>query len=162
RRVLRRAECLFALIAIRHARVVADGDDGLHGSGMVGRLNLLRIPEDEKAIQLADYAGLEGPKRYFKNRLGGLGQYYFGLLRDLLLARSEAYHSPESGNRRASLTLALDLVGRNTRLEGYSPENVFLASAYTKTLANGAPWDVRGSLAGVQRGWATYEMNELL
>jgi hypothetical protein len=28
RRVLRRAECLFALIAIRHARVSADGDDG--------------------------------------------------------------------------------------------------------------------------------------
>jgi hypothetical protein len=27
--------------------------------------------------------GLEGPNRYFKNKLGGLGQYYFGPLRDL-------------------------------------------------------------------------------
>src|SRR5437867_12149759 len=43
RRVLRRAECLFALIAIRHARRQADGDDGRHGAGMVGRLELLRI-----------------------------------------------------------------------------------------------------------------------
>ena len=83
RRVLRRAECLFTLIAIRHARVAGDGDDGRHGAGMVGRLSLLRIQEDEKAIRLDDFAELEGPKRYFKNRLGGLGQYYFGPLRDL-------------------------------------------------------------------------------
>ena len=82
-RVLRRAECLFALIAIRHARVVDDGDEGRHGSGMVGRFTLLRIPENEESIALDEYAGLEGPKRYFKNRLGGLGQYYIGPLRDL-------------------------------------------------------------------------------
>ena len=83
RRVLRRAECLIALAAIRHSRVVNDGDEGRHGAGMVGRFTLLRIPDDEEAIALDDYASLEGPKRYFKNRLGGLGQYYFGPLRDL-------------------------------------------------------------------------------
>jgi hypothetical protein len=83
RRVLRRAECLFALIAIRHARREADGDDFRHGVGMVGRFALLRIPENQKSIALDDYAGLDGPNRYFKNRLGGLGQYYFGPLRDL-------------------------------------------------------------------------------
>lgn len=83
RRVLRRAECLFALIAIRHARVVNDGDDGLHGRGMVGRDMLLRIEEDAEGFSLEDFATLDGPKRYFKNKLGGLGQYYFGPLRDL-------------------------------------------------------------------------------
>jgi hypothetical protein len=82
-RVLRRAECLFALIAIRHARVVGDGDDGLHGRGMVGRDKLLRIAEEADGFALEDYAALEGPNRYFKNKLGGLGQYYFGPLRDL-------------------------------------------------------------------------------
>jgi hypothetical protein len=82
RRVLRRAECLFALIAIRHARVVGDNDDGLHGRAMVGRDKLLRIEEDS-TFALEDYATLEGPNRYFKNKLGGLGQYYFGPLRDL-------------------------------------------------------------------------------
>lgn len=82
RRVLRRAECLFALIAIRHARVVGDNNDGLHGRGMVGRDKLLRIEEDS-TFALEDYATLEGPSRYFKNKLGGLGQYYFGPLRDL-------------------------------------------------------------------------------
>jgi hypothetical protein len=237
RRVLRRAECLFALIAIRHARVVADGDDGRHGAFMVGRFNLLRIPEDAKAIELADYADLEGPKRYFMNKLGGLGQYYFGPLRDLqvldytseqdgglpgydkvrgsslsdafgagvpeyefftllekskirwadldalvdfcpcslrkrhaerkllldlFLARSESYRSPESDNRRASIALALDLIGRNSKLEGYNFENVFRASAYTTTLPNGVSWHVHPSLVKVQRGWAIYEQNELL
>lgn len=82
RRVLRRAECLFALIAIRHARVVDDGDEGRHGRAMVGRDKLLRIDEATD-FALAEYAALEGSNRYFKNKLGGLGQYYFGPLRDL-------------------------------------------------------------------------------
>jgi hypothetical protein len=34
-------------------------------------------------FDLDDYATLEGPSRYFQNKLGGLGQYYFGPLRDL-------------------------------------------------------------------------------
>lgn len=82
RRVLRRAECLFSLIAIRHARMVGDNDDGFHGRAMVGRDKLLRI-EESGAFALDEYATLEGPNRYFKNKLGGLGQYYFGPLRDL-------------------------------------------------------------------------------
>ena len=74
RRVLRRAECLFALIAIRHARVLKDRDAGRHGLGMVGRQSLLRIAEDSDAIRLDDHADLEGSSRYFKNPAGGLGQ----------------------------------------------------------------------------------------
>jgi len=82
RRVLRRAECLFALIAIRHARTVGDDDEGRHGKAMVGRDKLLRIDE-VSVFALEEYAALEGSNRYFKNKLGGLGQYYFGPLRDL-------------------------------------------------------------------------------
>ncbi len=236
RRVLRRAECLFALIAIRHARITGDDDAGRHGAGMVGRFTLLRIPEDEKAIRLDDYAGFDGPKRYFKNRLGGLGQYYFGPLRDLrvldhtsqgdgalpgydkvrgaalaealgaavaedgffdlleasqfhwfdldglvefcpcnlqtsdvernllldlFLVRSDQYQSPESTNRRASLLLALDLVNRCSPLEGYSPEGVFRASTYGRSLPDGTPWEVAPSLSKAQRGWTVYQQNEL-
>lgn len=101
RRVLRRAECLFALIAIRHARVAGDGDDGLHGGAMVGRDKLLRIEEAANGFALGDYATLEGPKRYFKNKLGGLGQYYFGPLRDLrLLDHHEAAGYPGYDEQR--------------------------------------------------------------
>ena len=101
RRVLRRAECLFALIAIRHARVVGDGDEGLHGRAMVGRDKLLRIAEDAERFALEDYATLDGPNRYFKNKLGGLGQYYFGPLRDLrVLDRHESAGYPGYDEQR--------------------------------------------------------------
>ena len=99
RRVLRRAECLFALIAIRHARKLGDSDDGRHGKAMVGREKLLRI-EEASDFSLDEYAALEGPNRYFKNKLGGLGQYYFGPLRDLRVLD----HSPAgAGPRRATI-----------------------------------------------------------
>jgi hypothetical protein len=107
RRVLRRAECLFALIAIRHARVSADNDDGLHGRAMVGRDQLLRIDEASD-FALEDYATLEGPKRYFKNKLGGLGQYYFGPLRDLRVLDHSARgaNHPPGYDRERGLKLA--------------------------------------------------------
>ena len=237
RRVLRRAECLFALIAIRHARVAGDDDDGRHGAGMVGRFSLLRIPEHEKAIDSTTTQVSRARIATSRIRLGGLGQYYFGPLRDLrvldytsekegalpgydkvrgsalaeafgagvpeddffrllekpkirwsdldglvdfcpcslrkrklertllldlFLARSEAYQSAESTNRRASLALALDLVGRCTRLEGYNLESVFRASTYSRALADGNRGMFTHRLLRVQRGWAIYEQNELL
>lgn len=83
RHVLRGAKCLFALIAIRHARVVGDIDVGLHGWAMVSRVKLLRIAQDAEGFALEDYATLEGPNRYIQNKLGRLGRYYFGPLHDL-------------------------------------------------------------------------------
>jgi len=236
RRVLRRAECLFALIAIRHARRAADGDDGRHGAGMVGRFSLLRIAEDETEIELEDFTGFDGPKRYFKNKLGGLGQYYFGPLRDLrvldhtsgregslpgydkvrgnaladafaggtpeddffrllenskirwaeldelvefcpcslherkversllldlFLSRSGLFSSPESAIRRSSLALILDLISRCKQLKGYGLEDIFRASTYGRSLSDGTTWEVHPSLVRAQRGWATYQKNEL-
>ena len=99
RRVLRRAECLFALIAIRHARALSDSDEGRHGKAMIGRDKLLRIDEASD-FSLDEYAALEGPDRYFQNKLGALGQYYFGPLRDpaFSIARQRG-----SGIRRAMI-----------------------------------------------------------
>jgi hypothetical protein len=84
------------------------------------------------------------------------------LLLDLFLARSEPYQSSEAVNRRASLALILDLIDKSAPLDGYSLENVFRASTYTRILPNGQPWKVHASLTRVQRGWGTYEQNELL
>src|ERR1019366_3729654 len=72
-----------------------------------------------------------------------------------------SYWSPESTNRRASLTLVLDLISRSNRLDGYGLEDIFRASTYSRSLHDGAPWDVHPSLLGVQRGWAVYQQNEL-
>ncbi|MEZ4226811.1 MAG: hypothetical protein R3B13_38070 [Polyangiaceae bacterium] len=86
-RILRRAECLLALVAAHHEAVLGE-DERDHGVATVGRDKLR--PQaveliDGGSIDLEDYAAFECEDRYFKNRLGGLGQYYFGPLRDLKL-----------------------------------------------------------------------------
>jgi hypothetical protein len=237
RRVLRRAECLFALVAIRHARASGDSDEGRHGSGMVGRFELLRIPDAAETIALDEYAGLEGPKRYFKNKLGGLGQYYFGPLRDLriidqspegptyppaydrvrgrelaeafgggvpqdaffraieaptlewpdldelalfcpcglrenpsehkllldvFLARPDAFRAEGGEARRASLGLFLDLASRNVGHADYTFEGLLRGAGYSGALPDGSAWDVDEKLRRAQRGWGTYQRNELL
>ena len=130
RRVLRRAECLFALIGIRHARSLPDADEGLHGAGMVGRFELLRIGH-EAEIQLDDFAALEGKKRYFKNKLGGLGQYYFGPLRDLRILD----HSPQGIPRTRPATIVSAVVRSPRRSRRECPRTP--SSAYSSALGAG-------------------------
>lgn len=83
----RRADCLMTLVAERHARCAQEAG-ALHGAAMIGRLTLLpaldRLEAGE-ALRLSTYATTEDEPgtRYFKNRLGGLGQYYLGTFVDL-------------------------------------------------------------------------------
>lgn len=82
----RRADCLFSLIAERHA-VVSDGHYDDHAAAMVGSDTLgplVRELEPGRSLRISEYSAREGAKsRYFKNKLGGLGQYYLGVLREL-------------------------------------------------------------------------------
>lgn len=86
--LVRRAECLYTLIAARHAREL-DTDERGHGQALVGRNALIPILDAAaKGSGQIDLAALaaprdENPASYFKNPLGGLGQYYLGPLRDL-------------------------------------------------------------------------------
>lgn len=81
----RKADCLFTLIAERHAKVDG-GDRDDHAAATVGSGNMAeaisRIREGY-SVKLSDYACREGKTRYFKNKLGGLGQYYIGVFREL-------------------------------------------------------------------------------
>ena len=93
--LFRRADCLFTLITERYARRGRDAPNH-DGAAMIGRDTLLpaldRL-EAGKTLRLSDYATTEEVgSRYFKNRLGGLGQYYLGTLQDLGLVRGE--HRP--------------------------------------------------------------------
>lgn len=102
---LRRADCLATLISARHAIVRGDDgrDNGRHGSAFPGRLTLLPAArslssgDGGSAISLSTYTepSDENELRYFKNSLGGLGQYYLGVLRD-------EYHALD-GNRRSGV-----------------------------------------------------------
>jgi hypothetical protein len=83
----RKADCLFTLIAGRHANQT-DRDDENHGIAMIGRNTLVKALnklEDGHPLLLSTYATRESdnPNRYFKNKLGGLGQYYIGTFKDL-------------------------------------------------------------------------------
>jgi hypothetical protein len=96
---LRRAECLFALVAERHATKTGEAQE-LHGARMVGRNRLvpaLAELSDSGAVDLALYASHreETPHAYFKNRMGGLGQYYLGPLRDLGILNGDARKGPK-------------------------------------------------------------------
>lgn len=119
----RRAECLWALAAERHARknVGHDGrvDNELHGAAMVGRDSLLpaldRLEASSGLIKLSDHATLEAtPQRYFQNPWGGLAQYYRGTLEDLGLIVSDrnlgAKYTQERGAPLA-MKMAEDLPG---------------------------------------------------
>lgn len=81
---VRRAECLLTLIGTRHSH--NGGHRHLH-NGLIGSLTLQPAYSginDTGAIRLSEYATDDPSRcRYFKNKLGGLGQYYLGTLRDL-------------------------------------------------------------------------------
>jgi hypothetical protein len=81
----RRADCLFTLIAERHSRQT-DQDAEQHGTAMIGRdtlLPALTALESAKQIALSSFTAQDSSTRYFKNQMGGLGQYYAGTLADL-------------------------------------------------------------------------------
>lgn len=104
---LRRAECLFALVAERHATTTAEPQE-LHGARMVGRNRLvpaLADAGDGGTIDLALFASYreETPHAYFKNRMGGLGQYYLGPLRDLGILGGDSRKGPKFTIERGGL-----------------------------------------------------------
>jgi hypothetical protein len=87
RTALRRADCLFTLVAERHAIACGDHDDFLHAAACAGRRKLgpaAAALSDGGRLNISEYANRDedNKKRYFKNPLGGLGQYYLGPLRD--------------------------------------------------------------------------------
>jgi hypothetical protein len=90
---LRRSECLHTLIGNWHADHTGE-ESWLHGSGLVGRDKLLPALaelENGKSLKLSTFAALdeESEHRYFKNKLGGLGQYYLGPLGNLRIMEGD-------------------------------------------------------------------------
>ena len=146
RRLIRRADCLFCLIAERHCSIT-DGDDRRHSISCVGRNKLSPEIAEIAAgeiLSLSEFAASDddAPKRYFKNKLGGLGQYYFGTLSALELlggaTRTGVKYTVERGAPLAEAfdavvkrklffsTLEDDLVDAKTldKLAGFCPCNL--------------------------------------
>ncbi len=93
--IVRRADCLLTLIGLYHYQISENAGNQSFHDGFVGakKLNsvLNEMLETRQSVQLSRYAAEEeSPDRYFKNKFGGLGQYYFGPLRDAgILAYNE-------------------------------------------------------------------------
>ena len=80
----RRADCLYTLIAAQESKT---SGSVRQAEAMIGRLRLLPALDrltSGTPLRLSDYATQEEVnERYFKNRMGGLGQYYVGSLAEL-------------------------------------------------------------------------------
>ena len=79
----RKADGLFTLISHQHADISTDAHEN-HAGATVGSANLSKhiatIRRGEEVL-LTDYAHRDSSRQsYFKNKLGGLGQYYLGVL----------------------------------------------------------------------------------
>jgi len=238
-RLFRRAECLHTLVGINHE--LETGEQRPHGGDLVGRDTLVPIAQsifNGSCIRLSQYASLDATEedRYFKNPLGGLGQYYLGPLKDLevldgdaktglrytaewgsTLARlyeegvdrkiffetihqdrvdRKALHSLQAfcpchlrknkrerdalidllfwrgkgdlkqelgQERRNTLLLLLDYAKRIRGIKGHFPDpKGFLASAYSRVLPDGSPWDIPQMLESAANGWSIYQRHELL
>ena len=78
---VRRSDCLFTLIGLRHGQQTP-GESSAHIRALIGSNTLTPIIQDlenDSAIDLSRFTHLgDSPHRYFKNQLGGLRQYYIG------------------------------------------------------------------------------------
>lgn len=92
---VRRADCLFTMIGIRHRIKSQDNDMLRHDAALIGSQTLRPLLADLDnggRLDLSKYTTLDdgNSNRYFQNRLGGLGQYYLGTLDGLgLMGRRE-------------------------------------------------------------------------
>ena len=82
---VRRADCLFTMIGIRHRYTSGDDNHSLHEQGLIGSRTLHPVIENltpNDTLHLSHYTMLnnDNKMRYFKNPLGGLTQYYIGTL----------------------------------------------------------------------------------
>jgi len=102
---LRRADCLFTLIGAWHGG--EPEDTWKHGSDLVGRrvlIDVLQELKEGKTCRLSKYARLDdSADRYFMNRLGGLGQYYLGSLRELQVLEGDAKSSVKYTKERGGV-----------------------------------------------------------
>lgn len=110
---VRRCDCLFTMIGVRHAQVLDDGDHNRHEGALIGT-NTLRKEvfnlDASGVLQLADYVPLDNDNglRYFKNPLGGLQQYYIGTFVGLDLMRREGRGVANTNEYGVPLAEAMD------------------------------------------------------
>lgn len=90
---VRRSDCLFTMIGIRHRLATNDNNYTQHEQSLIGSRTLHQVVADlcpNSYRRLSDFTVLDDgkPLRYFKNPFGGLKQYYIGTFDGLGLMTS--------------------------------------------------------------------------
>ncbi len=163
--LFRRADCLLTCVAERHSQST-DHDTAKHAIGMIGRQTLvpaLGELQGSKTLRLSDYATREeNDRRYFKNRLGGLGQYYIGTLQDLkILDIGERGWIRYTRERGQALAEAVDrYVDGDSFFAALEKDRVSLASLdelekFCFVICRGAPMSMRSSRTCCSKGPAS-------
>jgi len=137
--MLRRAECLLTLISLQHHHDCDDGTED-HRAAMVGSEALshaISAINTGETITISNYSDINGTThRYFKNPVGGLGQYYFGTLWGLGLLDGDsprAMRLPKgTGTKMAEI------------VDQYVPANEFIEALKSDSISK----DVLISLSG--------------
>jgi hypothetical protein len=110
---VRRADCLFTMIGIRHRIKTGDIDFLRHDTGLIGTNTLRSVVMNlapGKKVKLSQYTVLDedNSNRYFKNPMGGLKQYYIGTFDSLGLMVSRGKVVAYTDTRGKSLAEAAD------------------------------------------------------
>jgi len=110
---IRRADCLFTMIGIRHRIESGDNNPLRHDKALVGSLALgpavAELGRGGREL-LSKFTVREdgNPHRYFKNPLGGLKQYYIGTFDGLGLMKSLGRFVAYTNERGKPMSLAMD------------------------------------------------------
>lgn len=112
---VRRADCLFTMIGIRHRIMSGDSDFLKHDAALAGSQTLRSVVAGltpGNPVHLSTYTVREdnNPLRYFKSPFGGLGQYYIGTFDSLGLMKSVEHSVRYTREGGKPLAEALDTV----------------------------------------------------
>ncbi|MBI4775779.1 MAG: hypothetical protein HY788_16670 [Deltaproteobacteria bacterium] len=110
---MRRSDCLFTMVGIRHRTKSGDNDFFKHDKALVGRAALEPAVIELSSggsVPLSKFTvrGDGDPYRYFKNPLGGLKQYYIGAFASLGLMKSSGRSIAYTNERGKPIAVAMD------------------------------------------------------
>lgn len=148
---VRRADCLFTMIGIRHRYASGDDEFSRHEQGLVGSQTLHQVVANlgpTNTLRLSNYTILEenNSLRYFKNPLGGLKQYYIGTFDGLglMTSRGAGVAYTEEGGR--PLAEAMD-VAVNRKLFTEAVRGDEITAAQLDALTSFCPCQLPSSAA---------------
>jgi hypothetical protein len=169
--MLRRAECLLTLISLQHDH---DSDDGTenHRAAMVGSEALshaVTVVNAGGTVTISTYSDVNATAhRYFKNPVGGLGQYYFGTLWGLGLLDGDsprAMRLPKgTGTKMAEIVehyVPTDKFIEILKLDSVNKDNLVSLRGFCPCSLSDAKEEAEALIGIMLQGWTVLNPDEV-